>query len=437
MPRPSQHPRHVTARPSSPAETSPRCNFFLLSKCLITLDFAHFRAAALVSGVAPALLVHRRPDFGRNPFRMLVSAADATPAAAPASAGSAPAGGVRVSDFLALMGEKGGAKKAGKAKTATATPNRRIEGDTPKPEALPATAAIPEAKPAAIKTKAAAETKADGEAVKAQRSAALPAAILAALTEGAKARTDAEPAVPAALAADEGGKAKPKAARPAERREKPEPAGKGEIAARPSDAPAESARATKPETTPSAPKTAEAPSAPAAAPILPDAEPQTQGLTADAQLREARIPLAAREAAQSGAAAPILAMRVVTKDGVAKSIEIRLDPAELGEVNVKLETGRDGRLKAVLSAERADAFELLKKDGGALEAALREAGIDLGEDAITFTLADSGAGQSQQREAAYGDAETRRTDAERRLAATATEAVIATSWRDGILDISV
>jgi len=153
----------------------------------------------------------------------------------------------------------------------------------------------------------------------------------------------------------------------------------------------------------------------------------------DGQTAEFRIPLAREATAHAAAAAPMMVLRVQARDG-ARSIEIRLDPADLGEVNVKLETGKDGRLKAVLSAENRDSFDLLKRESGALESALREAGVELGDDAITFTLNERGPGQgdADRRELAYGDSAARRD-------AAASEDIVAAApvrWRSGILDIS-
>ncbi|BCW88487.1 hypothetical protein sos41_16270 [Alphaproteobacteria bacterium SO-S41] len=176
--------------------------------------------------------------------------------------------------------------------------------------------------------------------------------------------------------------------------------------------------------------------APSAAPAA--ADPLAPATAAgDARTSEVRIPLARETSAQTAIAAPILAMRVHTKDGATRAIEIRLDPVELGQVDVKLETGSDGKLKAVLSAENSESFELLKRESGALESALREAGVELGEDAITFTLNDQGPGSggADAREAAYGGASVRRdaAAAEPLIAAAAQQ----TSWRTGALDISV
>ena len=53
-------------------------------------------------------------------------------------------------------------------------------------------------------------------------------------------------------------------------------------------------------------------------------------------------------------------------------LTIRLDPAELGRVEVKLEIGHDGRAIAWVAAERPETLELLQRDARALERALQQ-----------------------------------------------------------------
>ncbi len=360
--------------------------------------------------------------------------------------------GTGAADFLTLLGaEKAAGKKLAKAKAVPLAANaNKTPADPANGKTALATVTSAEAAKAALAVKTALKTageiKADGETGKNQALTALPAAILEALAASARgkdASKDVQTAQTAAaagpeLALDEPGKAKIKPQRTNMRRDG-EPAAKSETALRSPEASADAARAAKadpqhPGATPVAPKPAETPAA-AQVTTTPSTDPQPQSLPSEPQVTDTRIPLATREAAQAGFSAPVLAMRVTTKDGTTKSIEIRLDPAELGQVDVKLETGHDGKLKAVVSADNADAFELLKKDGGALEAALREAGVDLEEGALTFALNDSGADQSNQREAAYGGAEARRHAAAGELAASAS--IETTSWRNGVIDISV
>jgi hypothetical protein len=64
-------------------------------------------------------------------------------------------------------------------------------------------------------------------------------------------------------------------------------------------------------------------------------------------------------------------------------IRIRLDPPELGEVDIQLEF-RDLRLTASVSAERSDTLDLLQRDSRALARALREAGLELADSDLSF-----------------------------------------------------
>jgi flagellar hook-length control protein FliK len=87
-----------------------------------------------------------------------------------------------------------------------------------------------------------------------------------------------------------------------------------------------------------------------------------------------------------------LAARIAARamDG-GRVFDIRLDPAELGRVEVRLELGSDNSVRALLSAERADTLAELQRSARDLEKALAEAGLDLAEDGLSFSLSDDGA----------------------------------------------
>lgn len=70
--------------------------------------------------------------------------------------------------------------------------------------------------------------------------------------------------------------------------------------------------------------------------------------------------------------------------------QIRLDPAELGRINVKLTVKQGGDVKAHLVAERNDVFELLQRDARALERALADAGLEGQNIELEFSLAQGG-----------------------------------------------
>jgi len=91
-------------------------------------------------------------------------------------------------------------------------------------------------------------------------------------------------------------------------------------------------------------------------------------------------------------AAETLAFQIARQaaDGASR-FEIRLDPPELGRVDVRLDLAADGRTHAHLSAERPETLDLLVRDARLLERALNDAGVSLDRNALTFGLKDHGA----------------------------------------------
>jgi len=68
--------------------------------------------------------------------------------------------------------------------------------------------------------------------------------------------------------------------------------------------------------------------------------------------------------------------------------QIRMDPPELGRIDVKLEFGRDGRMTANLTVERAETLDLLARDARALERALAGSGLNTDKGSLNFSLKD-------------------------------------------------
>jgi flagellar hook-length control protein FliK len=88
-----------------------------------------------------------------------------------------------------------------------------------------------------------------------------------------------------------------------------------------------------------------------------------------------------------------LAFNIATKsEGGARHFDIRLDPAELGRVDIRLTVDDAGKAQATLSVEKPQTLELLQKDQGHLERALKDAGLDLSQNGLNFSLK----GQQQQ-----------------------------------------
>jgi len=70
----------------------------------------------------------------------------------------------------------------------------------------------------------------------------------------------------------------------------------------------------------------------------------------------------------------------------AKQFDIRLDPPELGRVEVRLSIDATGKASAHLSADQPQTLSLLQKDASVLTRALRDAGLDVSQDGLNFSL---------------------------------------------------
>jgi flagellar hook-length control protein FliK len=72
------------------------------------------------------------------------------------------------------------------------------------------------------------------------------------------------------------------------------------------------------------------------------------------------------------------------------SIQIQLKPASLGAIEVKLDVTHDGKISAVISADRSDTLNMLQQDSSGLEQALRDAGLQADSGSLSFNLRGDG-----------------------------------------------
>jgi flagellar hook-length control protein FliK len=80
-----------------------------------------------------------------------------------------------------------------------------------------------------------------------------------------------------------------------------------------------------------------------------------------------------------------------------KEFQIRLDPAELGRVEVKLEIDEDNLVTAKVVVDRVETLHLLQRDARTLERAFEQAGLKSSDGGIDFSLRDQGQGARQER----------------------------------------
>lgn len=90
------------------------------------------------------------------------------------------------------------------------------------------------------------------------------------------------------------------------------------------------------------------------------------------------------------------------------TITLQVRPEKLGRVEVKLEFGQDNHVRALVTADTAEALEALKSDARGLERALQDAGLKTDDTSLSFQLRG-------------GDGEARRGDQQSRPARTAAD----------------
>ena len=146
------------------------------------------------------------------------------------------------------------------------------------------------------------------------------------------------------------------------------------------------------------------PAAPTATTAATDAAAQQ---VASARVTAASPATTATTAASAAAPAAATQSGAVPLAGVAVEIagkalagknhfEIRLDPPELGRIEVHLDVDRDGQVTSRLIADRSDTLDLLRRDSTGLERALQDAGLKTSDNGLQFSLRDGSTGQERQ-----------------------------------------
>jgi len=111
-------------------------------------------------------------------------------------------------------------------------------------------------------------------------------------------------------------------------------------------------------------------------------------------------PASASQASSSGPPGAVLQVysRIVERmDGRAQRFDVRLEPEELGRVDVRIEIGADKKVHATLAVHDAAAYSDLSRHARALEQSLAQAGVELAEDGLRLTLTGESGGGLQDR----------------------------------------
>jgi len=101
--------------------------------------------------------------------------------------------------------------------------------------------------------------------------------------------------------------------------------------------------------------------------------------------------------ATTNAAVPLsgLAVEIAVSARSGKSrFEIRLDPADLGRIDVRIDVDRNGRVTSHLTVEKPETLSMLRQEAPQLQRQLDDAGFKTGNGGLQFSLRDqSSSGQ--------------------------------------------
>lgn len=154
---------------------------------------------------------------------------------------------------------------------------------------------------------------------------------------------------------------------------------------------------------------------PAAAPVITNADAAAQGAQAAAAATSAPTATRAIHAAYSAPVQqlnyPQVAFEVARHFEAGNTrFQIRLDPADLGRIDVKLDLDKSGTVSAHMFVERPETLDLMMRDQRALQQALQQAGLDASKTSLEFSLrqnpfgtgADTGQGNGGNSRPGFG-----------------------------------
>ena len=102
--------------------------------------------------------------------------------------------------------------------------------------------------------------------------------------------------------------------------------------------------------------------------------------------------------AATGAPVPVNGLAVEISASVQSGktrFELRLDPADLGRIDVRIDVDRNGQVTSHLTVEKPETLSILQQDAPQLQQALNDAGLKTGNGGLQFSLRDqSSSGQN-------------------------------------------
>jgi len=112
--------------------------------------------------------------------------------------------------------------------------------------------------------------------------------------------------------------------------------------------------------------------------------------------------------ATAGAAVPLsgLAVEIAASAQSGKTrFEVRLDPADLGRIDVRIDVNRNGQVTSHLIVEKPETLSMLKQDAPQLQQALNNAGLKTDSGGLQFSLRDQSSSSQNNGSQTQGNAQ--------------------------------
>lgn len=289
------------------------------------------------------------------------------------------------------------------AKPAEAKPAEGDQAAMARPEAPPQPVPVQPAAPEVAATEAAPVVPVEGEIPQPVAAAAAPSPAVAQPAEAQTAPPVAELAAvaqPAAARPVTPAATPPSASAPAPEAAVAAPEPQPEVkAAAKTEARPEMRADIRAEVRPEAPAPQQ--QAAAATPAAEAAPPPAQPPAASAGPLSFAHEVAQKVAAQTQAAGSVVPVHALAVTIAARAssgstrFDIKLDPPELGRIEVQMTLDREGRVKSRLVVEKQETLDLLQRDQRNLERTLAQAGLETTEGSIEFSLKDQGGNDRQ------------------------------------------
>jgi hypothetical protein len=124
---------------------------------------------------------------------------------------------------------------------------------------------------------------------------------------------------------------------------------------------------------------------------------QAAGLTISGTAVMTSLVSNAAQAITPHPATQIIATTIIkgSADGQSKDITVKLDPPELGKVEIKMTIDKDAGLKAHILVQKPETYLMLQRDSHVLQRALSDAGLDVGGNALNFQMAQDNGSSGQ------------------------------------------